>query len=239
MKIHSTSSVVENKIKALLAGASGAGKTFQAGLLKEFNPLVISGESGLLSIAGSDIDYIDISKDDQGNLIPKEKRIARLTEVYKYVLTDEAKAKYNLLYIDSLTELSQVLYDSLHKLYPDRKDSLVLYGTLSQQTKDMIKSFRDIPHYHVIFTCLTVVDKDETTGRRFYNFDLVGGIKDRLAQFFDAVLFLRINQDGKREIVCNATDAITAKDRSGRLAAIEPADLGAIFRKMLTTKETR
>ena len=239
MKISSTNSIKENKIKALVAGFSGAGKTYQASLLKNFKTLVISAESGLLSIAGKGVDYIDISKDDAGKVIPKELRINRLMEVYRYILTPEAMAKYDLLYIDSLTELSQVLYDYFKKEYPERKDSLVLFGELGQKTRDMIKSFRDVPHYHVIFTCLTVADKDETTGRRFANFDLVGGIKDRLAQFFDAILYLRINQDGGREFVCNATDSVTAKDRSGRLSPVEPPDLGAVLNKMLQSNETK
>lgn len=232
MKVLSTSSVTENKIKALVAGPSGVGKTFQARFLKELRPLVISGESGLLSIAGTGIDYVDISKDDNGNLIPKELRIARLMEVYKYILTDEAKAKYGLLYIDSLTELSQVLYDALHKEFPERKDSLVLYSELSHKTRSLLKSFRDAPHYHVVFTCLTTVDKDDS-GRRYPAFSVIGGMKDQLAGFFDLVIYIRATADGGREFVCNATDVITAKDRTSKLSPVEPANLGDIFKKML------
>ncbi len=232
MKISSTSNITENKIKALLAGPSGSGKTYQARLLKEYRPLVISAESGLLSLAGSGIDYIDISKDDAGELIPKELRVKRLMEVYGYAMTAEAKSKYDLLYIDSLTELSQVLFDHLHKEFPERKDSLVLFGTLKQKTRDALKAFRDMPHYHVVFTCLTEIDKDDN-GRRYPAFSVIGGIKDQLAQFFDLVAYIRITADGSREIVCNATDVIVAKDRSSNLLPIEEPDLGKVFRKIL------
>jgi energy-coupling factor transporter ATP-binding protein EcfA2 len=232
MRIQSTNSVAENKIKAIIAGPSGSGKTTQVKHLKALRPLLISAESGLLSVAGTGIDFLDISKDDSGNLIPKENRIKRLMEVYQYILTPEAREKYGLIYIDSLTEISQVLFDHLRKEYPERKDNLVLYGELGQKMRDIIKAFRDVPHYHVIMSCLTTVDKDDS-GRRFAAFDLIGSIKDRLPQFFDLVLYLRVTAEGGREIVCNQTDAITAKDRSGRLSPVEPADLGAIITKAI------
>ena len=220
-----------------MAGFSGAGKTYQARYLKDFKPLVISAESGLLSLQGAGIDYIDISKDDSGALIPRDQRWKRLEDVYAYVQKPDTMAKYNLLYIDSLTEISQVYFDHFHKAFPERKDSLVLYGELGRKMRDIIKKFRDIPHYHVVFTCLTVVDKDETTGKRFLGFDLVGGIKDKLAQYFDLVLILRANADGKRELICQANDTANAKDRSGRLGAIEAGDLGAVFKKTLTSEQ--
>ena len=233
MKILSTNSIGETKIKALIVGFSGAGKTTQARFLKEFKPLVISAESGLLSLQGAGIDYIDISKDDEGKLIPKELRVRRLMEVYQYVLKPETQAKYNLLYLDSLTEISQVLFDALRKEYPERKDNLVLYGELGQKMRDIIKAFRDAPHYHTVMTCLCTVDKDESTGKRFMAFDLIGGIKEKLAQYFDLVLYLRVNDEKKRELVCQQTDTITAKDRSGKLELLEPGDLGLVFKKAM------
>lgn len=232
MKIQSTDSVTENKIKCVISGFSGSGKTTQAKTLKPYKPLVVSAEAGLLPLSGTGIDFIDITKDDSGNLIPKELRIKRLMDVYKYILTDEAKAKYGLIYIDSLTEISQVLFDHLRKEYPERKDNLVLYGDLGQKTRDVLKAFRDVPHYHVVFTCLTVVDKDES-GKRFTAFDMIGGIKDKLPGFFDEVLYLRVNAEGQREFVCNQTESIIAKDRSSKLAAVEVGNLGAVFSKIL------
>jgi phage nucleotide-binding protein len=232
MKIQNTKNVNEQKIKAVIYGLSGAGKTTLADSLKDFNTLIISAESGLMSIAGSGIDFVDITKDDNGNLLPKENRIDRLMEVYKFANSLEAKKKYNLLFIDSLTEISQCLYDRLKKEFPDRKDSLVLYGELGQKTRDMIKAFRDLGDYHVVFTCLSVIDKDET-GKRFAAFDLIGSISNKLAGFFDLVLYLRADSEGKRELICDATDSILAKNRGGKLQAVEPADLGLLFNKIL------
>jgi adenylate kinase family enzyme len=232
MKVQTTNSVTEQKIKALVGGFSGAGKTTLAKTLKKYRPLIISAESGLLSLAGTGIDFIDISKDDAGNIIPKEQRIDRLTEVYRYSMTEECKKKYGVLFIDSLTEISQCLFDRLRKDFPERKDNLVLYGELSQKTREVVKAFRDTGDYHVVFSCLSVVDKDET-GKRFPAFDVIGGISSKLPGFFDLVLYLRALPDGKRELVCNSTDTIIAKNRGDKLQPIEAPDLGLIFDKIL------
>jgi ribosomal protein S13 len=238
MKIQSTNSVNESKIKAVLNGLSGAGKTTAVKSLKQsgFKPLVLSFEAGLLSIAGSEIDYIDGTTDDNNVVIPKDLRIDRLMDIYKYVHSKDAQTKYDVLYIDSLTEISQCMLDKLRKEYPDRKDNLVMYGELSSKMRDMIKAFRDTPHYHVIFTCLGKVEKDEN-GTRYMGFDLIGSIADKLPQFFDEVFYLRVGNEGQREYVCNSTANIIAKDRSGRLTNVETTDLGAIFSKILNKEK--
>jgi hypothetical protein len=113
--------------------------------------------------------------------------------------------------------------------YPDRKDSLVLFGELGQATRDVVKIFRDLD-YHVVFTILSKIEKDDS-GRRFVGFDLIGGISDKLPQFLDIVTYLKVDNDGKRSFICAPTDAILAKDRSGKLDAVE-YDLGTMFNKI-------
>ena len=62
MKVNNTSEINNTFLKILVFAPSGAGKTSLAKSVT--NPkkiLVISAESGLLSLAGSGIDYIDIT----------------------------------------------------------------------------------------------------------------------------------------------------------------------------------
>lgn len=237
MRIASTNSVTENKIKCVINGLSGAGKTSLVRTLvgAGYKPLIASFESGLLSIAGTGIDYVDGTRDDAGNVIAKELRLQRLMEIYRYILSKEALEKYDTIYIDSLTEVCQCMFDALRKEYPDRKDNLVLYGELGQKMRDLIKAFRDIPNYHVVFTCLSKTEKDEN-GKRYLGFDLIGSIADKLPQFFDEVFYLHVTQDGGRELMCNNTTSIITKDRSSKLSSTETADLGAVFNKILGTE---
>ena len=234
MKIENTRSIKENKIKCVAYGPSGAGKTTLIKTLKEegFNPFAINLESGFLSIAGIDIDYVDATKDDEGKPLQKHEKLGRLMDCYKYVLTPEAMKKYDTIVVDSLSEVSSVMFDAIRKEYPDMKDNLVAYGLLAQKMKDFLRALRDIPNYHVVFICLSKVEKDQD-GRRFAAVEMIGSISDKLAGFVDEFLYLRVNDKEERELVCSSTGAIIAKDRSGRLDKIEPANLGKIFKKIL------
>jgi phage nucleotide-binding protein len=234
MIIQTTNSVKENKLKVGVYGNSGAGKTtlIKSLLAANYNLLVFDAESGLLPLAGLGIDYIDVSKDDSGKALQKHEKLNRIMQGYQYVLTEEAKKKYDTIVIDSLTEISSIMFDAIRKEYPDNKDNLIVYGLLAQKMKDFLRALRDIPNYHVVFICLSKVEKDQD-GRRFAAVDMIGSISDKLPGFLDEFLYLRVNDKDERELICNSTGSILAKDRSGRLDKIEPADLGLIFNKIL------
>jgi len=231
MKIQSTANVAIGPLKMLIFGESGAGKTTLARTLKE-PTLIISAESGLLSLHGSNIDVVDIAQDDLGNPIPKEKRIARLGDVYKFLLTKEAQDKYKCVFIDSLSEINQNTLESLQAEFIDAKDTLKVYGELAKKMRAMVKMFRDLPHYSVVFTALAEVEKDEDS-RRFMGIKLIGKFSSEIAAYFDEVFFLHVDAEtGDRKFITQKSDKVVAKDRSGRLDKVEPADLGHIFKKI-------
>lgn len=235
MLIQSTSNISTQLIKGLVYAPSGNGKTTLAKTLKKYNPLVISAEAGMMSLAGSGVDYIDITKDDKGDLLPKEKRADRLKEVYQYVQSEEAKKKYSCLVLDSITEMGQLIQGVARLAYPDEKQNFQMWGKYGEMMRDLVKAFRDLPGYHVIFICLSTIDKDEN-GRRYAAFDLSGKIGEQLPAFFDLVMYLHVDAESRRTLVCQPTDAIFAKDRSSKLDRVEPADLGLVFNKMLGVK---
>lgn len=235
MKINNTKNFGVNTLKFLIIGESGAGKTSLALTIDE-PTIIISAEAGLLPLRGKSIDVIDITTDDAGNLLPKESRIARLGEAYKYLLTDTAREKYRWVFIDSLTEISQNLVEQLQQEFPERKDSLVLYGENAKRLRALIKSFRDLPGYNVIFTALSATEKDENN-RRFTGVSVVGSMADKMPAFFDEVLYLHAEKDEetgatKRVLVTEKSDRLMAKDRSGLLSKFEPANIKQIVNKI-------
>ncbi len=236
MKVTNTNNVSAQKIKAIIYGLSGNGKTTLAKTLTEYSPLILSLEGGLLSLAGTNINVIDMTLDDEGKLVPVVSRHERIKEAYKFLLTDEAKSKYKTIFIDSLTEIAQAIHAMVLSEFPDRKDALPMWGAYNTRMRELIRAFRDIPGYHVVFTCLSRIEKDETTGKKNAAFDCQGGIADRLPGFMDLVMYLKIDSEGKRELLCHPTDSVLAKDRSSKLAKVEPADLGFIFNKILNEK---
>lgn len=237
MKINTTKDFGVDRIKMLIVGEPGSGKTTLAGTIKE-PTLVISAEAGLLVLKDKEIDVIDISTDDEGKVIPEEKRIDRLKDVYKFLLTKEAQDKYKWIFIDSITEINENLIASLHKKYPEKKDILKLFGDNAKVMKEIIKSYRDIPFYNVVFTCLVTNDQNDD-GQVMKKPMLSGKIKDSVAAFFDEVFLLFTIPDkddakaDRRKLLTGAHNNVHfTKDRSGRLNLAEDPDLQKIADKI-------
>lgn len=230
MKIENTKTVENKNVKGLIGGYSGAGKTTLAGTF-DSPVLVISAESGLLSLSNKQVDFIDLNKDDEGNVLKDPSaRIKRLGEIFTY-LHDTPNLKYKTIFLDSLSEIGEVLVSKLQKDFPDRKDSFPMWGEYAKMMRSIVKNFRDLP-YNVFMSCIIEPDKDQN-GKRYLSFDIPGKISEKLPQYFDEVFYLMVDEDGKRALYTKASDTLRhAKDRSNKLDAIEAPDLGAILKKI-------
>lgn len=245
MRVQSTKDISQNRLKILIYGQAGVGKTSLAATLNE-KVLIISAEAGLLSLAGHDIDTIDLTLDDNGEQIEKEKRAQRLGEVFGYVCEEETRKKYDWLFLDSLTEISQNMIEALALVYTDPKDTIKMWGDYNKKARALIKNFRDLPYYNVAFTALEAVDKDENN-RRYIRPDMQGGIGKQLCGFFDEVLYMYIDDTtdtSQRAVATQPRENVQAKDRSGCLNALEKPDLQVIVDKIRagktkTKKETK
>jgi hypothetical protein len=235
MRIINTKNIGQNSLKMLVFGQSGSGKTTFCSTAGE-PTLIISAESGLLSIAHADCDVIELNTDDKGEVLPKEKRIQRLMDIYKFLCSEDARKKYKWVVIDSLTEVGQNLVEKLKADFPDRKDGLVLWGEYAQAIRGVIKSFRDLPSYNVLFTALAIDERDEN-GKRTIAIDLNGKISQQLPQYFDEVFFLHVRKEKDdtivRKLLCKPNDVVPyAKDRSGKLNDTENPNLKDIAEKI-------
>ena len=232
MKIQSTDSISDNRLKILVYGASGAGKTRLISTINE-PVLIVSAEAGTLCLKGHSIDVVDIQTDDEGALLGKEKRIKRLSDVYEYLQTTEAIKKYKWIALDSLTEIMQNLVEGLKAKpeFDDPKMTMRLWGEYADRAKAIIKSFRDLPQYNVIMTALDKTDKDEN-GIRYQAIDVQGSIGERLPSYFDEVFYLYVDAEGKRSLITSQTDKLRVKDRSGMLNKIEEANLTSVIKKI-------
>jgi hypothetical protein len=225
-------------LKFLVYSAPGSGKT---SLIRTLLPvakkriLVLSAEAGLLSIRGSDVDVIDISRNEAGQEIARNRRFEFLeSRVLPWLTKDEARERYDWIVLDSLTEVGQLLQDELSEKY-DAKQSLPMWGEFGKRARSLVKGFRDCA-YNVYVTALSQVEKDEN-GSRFINVSLQGKVGDLIAAYFDEVFYLDLikQPDGaeRRTLVTSIHPRFVAKDRSGRLAPYEAPDLGAVVTKIL------
>lgn len=238
MRIVSTDEAAASAIKICIIGHAGAGKTFLASTIKE-SVLVVSAESGLLTLKKFKIPYVDITVDDKGEAIPEAKRIARLAEVYKWLQTAEPRAAYKWIFIDSLTEIAQNMVKALDSdpQYSSEKMALKKWGQYNTEMKGMIKAYRDLPYYNVVFTALAEDDKDESTGMIVKRVMMPGKISQQVPAWFDEVFYLGTSKDAEgndvRKLLTSATERIPdPKDRSGNLDKFEQPDLAIIINKI-------
>lgn len=208
-----------NGVKLLVYGNAGAGKTSLIPTLP--NPVVLSAEGGLLSIADADVPFLEVSSYDT------------LMEAYQW-LTQSAEAKgFDSVALDSISEIAEVVLNYEKKIAKDPRQA---YGAMQEQMTDLIRAFRDLENKHVYFTAKCEKATDET-GRLLFAPSMPGNkTGQQLPYFFDEVLALRVEKDAsgvaQRALMCDSDGIWLAKDRSGKLAAWEAPDLGALIAKI-------
>ena len=219
INLKTTGQLAASGVKLLVYGQAGAGKTSLIPTLP--NPVVLSAEGGLLSIAGADVPFIEISSMDS------------LREAYEWLTkSDEAKG-FKSVAIDSISEIAEVVLNHEKKT---NKDPRAAYGAMQEQMSDVIRAFRDLPGRHVLMTAKLEKTQDEM-GRVLYSPSMPGNKTGQaLPYFFDEVLALRVEKDGEgntqRALMCDSDGLWLAKDRSGKLGTWEGPDLGAVIAKI-------
>lgn len=234
MKITSTKGSVDHAIKCLIYGESGIGKTFIASTLPG-KTLIISAEKGLLSLSNFDIDVVDISVNDEGKVLNKTSRLEEFKKLQVLLHSKEIQDKYDNIFIDSVTEIAQNIVEHLSDKYKDKSDTMKLWGDYNKEITLIIKLMRDLPKFNVIMTALVKFDKDDQD-QRYAMIDLQGSILNKIPQFFDEVFYynMAIGEDKKlkRVLQTSKSDRFVAKDRSGKLNAVETPDLTVVFNKI-------
>lgn len=231
LNIKKAGQVASKRFVAVIVGPSGIGKTSLVRTLPapESKILIISAESGLSCLpADCEIDVVEVDPSDP---------MTSLEKIYDALGTDAYKKKYDYIFIDSLTEIAQLCVSHLKKdpHYGQAKNALPMWGKYGELMTVIIKGYRDLSDYSVIFTCLDAVEKDGL--EKIESFNLPGNsIKNNLKAWFDLVLFYRVftdeNGDHVRKLVTDIAEAPLAKDRTGKLDAYEDADLANIINKI-------
>lgn len=244
MQITNTNKPYNTKIKMLIYGPPGAGKTRLAATLPQEKTLLLSAEAGLLCLQDKNIDVVDLTTNDAGDVLPEKERFKRLRDVfYKLVSEKQYQEKYDWIFVDSLTEISMNMFAELQELFPNRKDSFVLYNENFKRMTQLIKSFRDMKHYNVVFTALSSTEIDDN-GFRTEVVNLIGRKTiDLVPAYFDEVFYLAVVSDEKtkarRRYLCTQkTERTVCKDRSGKLDPYSNPNLSEIVEKIRGKNET-
>jgi phage nucleotide-binding protein len=219
IKLQSTKSIATGKMKILVYGQAGAGKTT---LIKTLpNPVIISAEAGLLSLRDHELPFVEIDSREQ------------LLDVYRWLVDSDEAKNFDSIALDSISEIAEVI---LSQEKAKSKDPRQAYGEMQDQMAKIIRSFRDLQGRHIYFSAKLEKSQDEM-GRVLYSPSMPGSKTGQsLPYFFDEVLALRCERDEDGQIVralfCQSDGLWQAKDRSGKLNQWEQPDLGVVIRKI-------
>jgi hypothetical protein len=220
LKFSTTDQATIHGVKVLVYSESGIGKTVLCSTAP--TPLILSAESGLLSLRRFKLPVIEI------------KTIQDLQEAHLFCANAKEAAGFETICLDSISEIAEVV---LANAKPQVKDPRQAYGEMIEKMTMVIRAFRDLPGKNVYFSAKMEPMKDEMTGIIKYGPSMPGSkLGPQMPYFFDEVFRLAVGKgaDGSlfRFLQTQPDLQYVAKDRSGSLAMYEQPDLTAVFRKI-------
>ena len=216
--IKNTKDVKVGGVKIAVYGGAGIGKTRLCNTAPK--PLIVSAESGLLSLRNDSADYVEI------------KTMKDLDDVFKFAKSS-ADCHYETICLDSASEIAETVFEEFAK---NEKDNRQAYLKMGDAMIHAIRNFRDLPNKHVVFNFKMKMVEDESTGTLFYVPMAPGKmIGAQVPYMFDELFCMQIRKDGTRFLQTVADRQRFCKDRSGALEKEEPANLTSIIDKIKGT----
>ena len=224
MQIISTKGHHAKQVKMLIYGNAGAGKTHFLGTGDNAKTLIISAESGLLTLNDKDIAVIEVKDWDE----------------LRQAVIFAKKSEFSIICLDSLTEVSAMLIRRLDpeeeqnqqpEIKQTKKNGFKLWGDFNKYITELIRYLRDMPDKHIVITALMEETLLET---QMVKRPLMPAkkAKEMLPSYFDEVFYLDVNQQGERQLHTQPSESFIAKDRSGKLSPIETPNLTHIINKI-------
>ena len=224
-----------NGVKVLVYGDAGMGKTMLCASAPA--PLLVSNESGLLSLSPQNIERV-YGKGTAGicyNIpVAQVTTVNDLTEILTWLESSNDAKAIQTVCLDSISEIAEVVLNNAKRQVKDPRQA---YGELIEKMESVIRGFRDLPGKNVYMTSKMEPTKDEMTGVVKYGPSMPGNkLQSKLPYFFDEVFRLGVNKDTQgnsyRFLQTQPDLQFVAKDRSGALAAIEYPHLASVFNKI-------
>lgn len=211
IKISNTRDTDIDAVKCVVYGGAGVGKTRLAATAPD--PIIISAESGLLSLAGADVNYIEITK------------LRDLDEAYRWARQSAEASQFQSICPDSLSEIAEVL---IAELKPQYKDGRQAYAALADHMMPMLRKFRDLPGKNVVFTSKLIQVTDEESGRTTQELLMPGNVLGyQIPYLVDELFCMQVDKKGQAFLQTKPDRMRFCKDRSGALDNPELAAPGS------------
>lgn len=198
----------DHKIKAVVYGASGSGKTFFAATAPK--PIFAAAEAGLLSTTSSKkpVKFVEI------------KSVPDLKDLLRYLQSEDHG--FETVVIDSISEINEIIKEGIEK----KKGRMQIqdWGDLARIIKGILRGFRDLP-MHTIFIAQELVEKDDQKIQKITPM-LNGKAATEIAYFMDIVGYTLIDEQGEHQILTLPNSKYLTKDRSSKIGNECPVDFG-------------
>lgn len=225
----------KNGVKAILYGQPGTAKTPMINTAPR--PVLLACEAGLLSMRNSNVPTWEAYTAE------------RIDEFFKWFFESKEAAQFDTLAIDSGSQMAEI-YLTIAKA--SCKDGRKAYGVMAERCMLHFERLYFLPQKHIVLICKEM--KAEVGKQIVQN---AGGgfsvemtyqaqpyfpgkeLNIQVPHRYDAILHAgKVTIPGQPQPV-NAirtagTAEILARDRSGRLAEVEPPDLAALFKKAMS-----
>lgn len=178
------------KVKALLYGAPGSGKTTLAGTFPK--PIYFNIERGLDAIIEQEVDYVDITTWEE------------LEEAFKFI--DD----YETVIIDSVSELQELRIAEV-KETRGKEMSFTDWSALADEFRRLIKALEKQDKHIVFIAHEKEQDDDGTILKRF---DLAGQLKDKVARHFNMIGYMFVETDENNEPLHKVRFKTTLKEHA-------------------------
>ena len=224
-------------VKVCAYAGSGVGKTVLMATMP--SPILISAESGLLSLRKANLEKLfgvgtpGIEYDVK---VIKVTSVDDLRQAHIWAQANAYSSGFRSIGLDSISEIMEVILANAKRVHKDPRKA---YGDLMDEGLDLVRKFRDLPGLNVCVAAKMEYTKDEVSGVGRYAPSAPGQkVGPALPYFFDEVFHLGVNKDQNgnsfRYLRTQPDIQYEAKDRSGMLNEIEFPHLGAVFNKILS-----
>ena len=208
-------------VKALVYGGPGMGKT---PIIKTApRPVLCVVEPGMLSMR----DATNIPAWDA--YTPE-----RIDEFFKWLFTSNEAKNFDTVGIDSISQLAEII---LTEELKRNKDGRKAYGEMSRRVMEIVNALYYLPNKHIyLIGKQAVADENGVSTKRPY---FPGqDLNVKVPHLYDEILHIGPTtvpgmQGTQTAIRTKEAFDIMARDRSGKLAELEPPHLGNLFAKCM------
>jgi len=225
--------VTKAKLKVLVWGPPGGGKTWFAGTFPK--PFVFDFDGGITTLTGLDVEYERFD--------PKDPQAYRAFDLRLKAFETNPPKERETVVLDSLTTLQEVVETQVQMVngHIGQPMQLQEWGQVIDKLTDTMYRMCHLVEkgYHIVVTAHEQIEKDEVLARLVVRPLVVGkALPARLPLWFDEVYYAygTRGKDSKTAYYLQTQpDALhLAKSRHrGALEALEPQDFQHIYRKIV------